>query len=925
MKKILIFILLMISAFYMSAQVLSETALKEELKKRNIDESKFRQELLNRGIDINKIDPNKPEEIFKVESEIKKVLNDLQQQETEKYKTELDEANKTIKNKEQEIENQVNNKVQQNNIPAKQASEIENSIKKGATVKEAVTESIIDAQKETIPEPLTYGQHLFRNNSLKIYRTADDSKPTKNYILGAGDVVAISIYGQSSMNFAKEISKDGYIQPDRLPRYYIAGLSIEQAEKLLKNGLKRFITFGAEEFQIAVTTARTVNVNIHGEVFNNGSFNISALNNAFNALVASGGPTNIGSVRKIKLLRNGEKPRILDIYKFMSDPSSAEMYYLQENDYIHVPIAEKLVTVYGAVNRPFRYELLENENLNDLVKYAGGLLPNAIKRNIQLTRFENDKQRIIDINLTDLIGKNSDFLLQNGDIIKVNSLKEDFNNFVTIRGAVEEEGKYAFIDGMKLTDLVERSKLRENSIQDLAYLYRLNDDLFTGRYEVVNILSALQNPKSEANILLKKGDVIILRNKADFVETNVVSISGSVRIPGSYSLNDNSLKVSDLLFLSGGLNDNAAAFGYLFRQKPNNPKTFEYVYLDLKTIIENKNSKENIVLNPKDSIFIYYASDFIDKTYVKIDGAVRNPSEFLYNPTLTVKDVVLMAGGLKKESSPNRIDIYRLEISADKKTSTLAARLDIYDDENLARASEFLLQPNDLIYVRFAPEYELQRTVLVEGELLYPGRYALLKENTKLSDIIDQAGGVTQEAYLEGATLMRNQNRLGYVVINLKEAMKDKKSFQNLILQDEDVINIPKQNTIVSIIGATNYNELYPDKLVANGKINIAFESGHDAMYYINHYAGGVQEEGDKNRITVEHKNGRVEKVKNFLFFKKYPKIKEGSVVKVPYKRKKTEEEKKENKDIEWGDVLKDSIAQATAILSLILLIRSVD
>jgi hypothetical protein len=187
------------------------------------------------------------------------------------------------------------------------------------------------------------------------------------------------------------------------------------------------------------------------------------------------------------------------------------------------------------------------------------------------------------------------------------------------------------------------------------------------------------------------------------------------------------------------------------------------------------------------------------------------------------------------------------------------------------------------------------------------------------------AGGTTQEAYLEGATLLRYEDSIGYVIINLLDAMKAKKSYADIILSDNDVINIPKQNTIVSITGATNYDEVYPDKLSKTGKINVAYEGNKSALYYIDNYAGGLDENADRNRITVEQRNGKVEKVKNFLFFKSYPKVKEGSVITVPYKRVKTPEEKAKQKDIDWGGVLKDSITQATAVLSLILLLRSVD
>lgn len=923
--RILLFIVLILSSLHISGQVINESAIRAELQKRNIDEQKFKDELLKRGIDITKIDPTNTKELARIESEVKAVADMLEKANKNQpvSGSSLDAVNKVVEQKEQAIKKQMeeaDTKQNPNSSNEAQSGEGKDSKKEGG-----FSNNLQDKQKDQMPEPITFGQQIFKDNSLKLFRTAEDAKPPKTYVLGPGDVVSISIFGASKINFAKEINKDGYIQPDRLPRYYLAGLTLEQAEKLLMKSIRNYALFSSEEFQFTVTTARTLNVNIFGEVYNNGSFNISAYNTAFNALVAAGGPTDLGSVRKIKLLRPGQKPKTIDVYQFLNDPAISQEFYLQENDYIQVPAAEKLVTIYGAVNRPYRYELLDNENLNALIKYAAGLLPNAVRRNIQVTRVENDKATIIDINYNDLLTKKTDFDLKNGDIIKVNALNQDVKNIVSIEGAVEESGDYSFEEGMKLSDLLSKTKLLENAIKETAYLKRLNDDLITVRYELVNITSALKNPMSQENIPLKKGDVLTIRALADFKETKELKIDGAVRKPGKYAQGDNSLKVSDVLFLSGGLDEKAAAFGYLFRNKNGFEKTQEYVYIDLAKIIKNPNDQANLVLQPNDSLYIYYSETFMDKSFVKVSGAVRNPTEILFNPSLSVKDVLLMAGGLKQEASTNRIDVYRLNFGDEKKTSTLAARLSLTDDTDLSKAADFKIQPNDIIIVREAPEYELQRTVSVVGEVTYPGEYALIKENTNLVDIVEMAGGTTLEAYLDGATLYRREDSLGFIVINLKEALKNKKSSHNIILQQSDILEIPKQNDIVSIIGASNYDELYPDKLTKNGKINVAYESNKNAMYYINNFAGGLDVNADAKRITVQHKNGKIEKVKKFLFVKIYPKVKEGSVINIPYKKLKTEAEKKEQKDIDWGDVLKNSITQATAILSLILLVRSVD
>ena len=220
--------------------------------------------------------------------------------------------------------------------------------------------------------------------------------------------------------------------------------------------------------------------------------------------------------------------------------------------------------------------------------------------------------------------------------------------------------------------------------------------------------------------------------------------------------------------------------------------------------------------------------------------------------------------------------------------------------------------------------FELQRNVFLTGEVRYPGTYALISDNTKLSTIIKEAGGTTDEAFLKGATLQRGKDNVGFVIIDLEKAIKNSKSFENIILQEGDEIFIPKINNIVSITGATKAYEIYPEKITGQGKIQVPYNSGKSAKYYIDEYAGGLSKEADK--ITVVDASGKVTKAKQFLFFKKYPKVGPGAEIKVGYKVQKEEKLKDgDTEDVKWGDVLANSIAQATAILSLILLIQNVN
>jgi hypothetical protein len=225
--------------------------------------------------------------------------------------------------------------------------------------------------------------------------------------------------------------------------------------------------------------------------------------------------------------------------------------------------------------------------------------------------------------------------------------------------------------------------------------------------------------------------------------------------------------------------------------------------------------------------------------------------------------------------------------------------------------------------VRFVPEFEMQKVVNLTGEIKYPGFYTLTSKNEKVTDIISRAGGFTEEAFMEGATLYRQQDSIGYIVMRLNDAMKHYKSKYNYVLKDEDIIEIPKQRDFVTIQGATKVYEVYKEEIAYNESgINVPFNSGKRAMYYIDNYAGGVNENASKKDILVEYPNGEIKKTTDLGFFKVYPKVKKGSLIKVANKKEKTKEEKEE-KDIDWNKIINDSVAQISTIMTLVILFKT--
>ncbi len=916
LKYILFLVLALAIVSPVMSQNISELAAKEELARRGLadEEGRIKTELLAQGIDINNVDVNNPAEVQRVQTALDEIISKIEAEKKASLSSASLSPTTTVSDTPKLEDVKVDDK------------EVIDAVKDGATIDEAIADQVREKEEQKLPTASTYGQHIFRSQSVKFYNKSSDAKAPSSYVLGPDDKISISIWGLSVYNESFTISEDGYVSPFPDLRVYLSGIKLADAKVLLKSKMAKYVRFRKDDFDMSVLASRTINVNISGDVFNYGNFNVSALNNAFNALVAAGGPTNIGSVRKIQLKRSGESPKTLDIYQYIQDPIIGDDFFLQENDYIFVPIAEKLVSISGAVNRPYRYELLPNETLGSLINFAGGLKSDALSRNIQIERRVGDKLEIIDVNFDQSSAK--DFKLQDGDKINVDAINSGVENAVTIAGAVEVSGTFALTENMTLVDLVKKAKLVENAITKTVYLQRLNPDLVTVRYEILDLKSAIENPKGAANIKLQKGDNLTVKALSSFTESASFEVAGAVRLQGKYPINDDGgLRVNDAIFLSGGLTRDALdEYAYIYRKISPTSSELEYVPIKLKEALFNPSSAENILIQPNDRLVIYDKNRFKQDFFVEVGGEVLNPVTLKFDPSLKLQDALRLAGGLKTESNPERVNVYRVDFSDVNETKVLAANLKINKDLIIEGAEGFELQPFDQIIIRRAPDFELLRNVSITGEVKFPGTYVLTKDNTKILDIIKDAGNVTDEAFIKGIKLFRVKDDVGYIIFDLEDAMRNPNSFNNIILQAGDRIELPKLNSLVSISGATKADEIYSGSIASTGLQTFPFEPGKNAKYYIDKYAGGVNEKGDKSKITVVYANGEVKRVKRFLFFRNYPDVKPGSKITIGYKDiKKEDGPNGEKKDIDWSGVLADSIAQATTVLSLILLLQSVD
>ncbi|HUH72925.1 MAG TPA: SLBB domain-containing protein [Chitinophagales bacterium] len=617
---------------------------------------------------------------------------------------------------------------------------------------EKIIEAVATENKEMLEEVKIYGFRYFRESKTKLYSSAQDVKPPYNYILGVGDQLNIAIWGFADYNEVFTIEKDGFIQPKYVGRIYLKGLTLQNAIQVIKARYSRAYMIENSQFDVTLNYSRVINVNVVGEVELPGSYTVPAINTVFNLMSFIGGPTKLGSIRNIQIKRNGIVIRNFDLYNFLNNPTAQDDYFLQNNDYIFVPMSNKLVTITGAIQRPFKYELLEKETFEDLLKYAGGYKANALTNYLQILRFVNNKAVIIDVDMDSLRASKGKLKLLNGDAITVRTIPEEAINFVNVDGAVNVTGKYELRPGDRVSDLVNRAMgLSENAYLQEAYIFRLDPGTEGKTVIRVQIGEALSNPGSESDILLSDQDQIKVFTNDYFIDKLTINIEGEVRNPTVISA-QKGLTLRDGILYAGGLKSTAyleRAFIYRI-DKSNQLPIVLTVQLDT---ANNYASMDDIPILQGDRIKVLSNLTFLENKNVSISGAVKNPVSMQFWQGITLKDLVLLGGGFKERAFLGKVFINRT--TSDFRRELITVNLDTAS--NYQKLDEILLQEDDNVLVFSNTIFDQPSNVFVTGMVKEDGYYDY-KDGMTLSDALLLADGFLVSAATNRIEIARLSN-----------------------------------------------------------------------------------------------------------------------------------------------------------------------
>ena len=733
-----------------------------------------------------------------------------------------------------------------------------------------------------------YGKHIFKNGSITTFEVSKDYTPSDAYILGPGDVVTVSIFGRSQADLQFTIKPDGFIEPANLPKIYLKGISLGYAKRLVQNRFNNFYQFEKGQFALTLTTARTLTVQITGAVERPGTYTLSAYNTAFNALMAAGGPSKLGTVRNIQVI-NGRKVNTLDVYEYLFNPQKQSDYYLQSNDILFVPFTGNLIEVEGSVKQVGIFEMKAGESAEDLLTFTGGYLSNALKEEVQLVRKDDQGSFVKQYSGKEL----GTLRFEDGDRVIIGTQTSDRKDYVQVKGAVNYPGIYGIRDYPTLQTLLEKVVLREESRTDVAYLLRIaaNGASSVQPFNPQEVLTGTDNVNLEAE------DVIQILNQRDFTDSTIVKVSGAVRDSGYYFI-DSNVTIETLINLSNGLQKDAKRdVAYVYRRFPNGETEVIPVSLD----------QSSFMFQDGDELKILKEKTFYDGAVLSVSGEVQSPLELPYDKNITLNDVIELSGGLTFAADSTQLVVYRMPFKG-KRVGELEERA-----LSLPRDGDFTFEPYDALVVRRKLGFVFQEFVTIKGEVSYPGRYALKKGET-VKDLFRKVGGLTSDAFPEAAMFTRIGK--GEVSISIDKILNNNNSLENIQLLSGDQIDIPARDFTVEIrrvhTESDNYSNLNDGK--NSESLHVAFISGKTAKWYIRNLAGGYSESAKRWNTSVVYANGVAKQTRPWRIIGRSPKVKPGSKIVVGGK---TEKEKKEREDLDWQAFSQNLIAQLTSVLTV--------
>ena len=713
------------------------------------------------------------------------------------------------------------------------------------------TQELMDEEKA---DSTLFGSKLFfqKNRKLSFEPSLNQATP-KNYILGPGDLIYVDIYGESEKYYEATVNPEGAILLDNIGLIAVSGKTIEAAEGIIKNRVATFYTglTGSNPrtfLQVSLGNVKTIKVHILNEVRLPGTFTLSAFSTVFNALYAAGGPSDKGTLRAIQLIRNNKKIAEIDVYDLLINGTANLDVQLQDQDVILVNPYLARVKVMGEVKRPLFFEVTPEDNLEDVIRFAGGFTDLAFKDRISVSRITGNQRSISDV-YSNQLGL---FNLKGGDEISVYRIIDRYSNRIQIKGAVFRPGVFSLTEGLTLTQLIKNADgLKGDAYTQRASILRTKGDLSSEVLEV-NLQAVLEGRQED--VVLQREDVIRISSIYDVQNERYLQILGEVKRPGTYPYSAG-MTPEELILIAGGLQESANIKDIEIARRLEDSDSGTLSDIITTSINPDLSFNPNAIsLAPFDQVIVRKRANFTMQRLVSVEGQVNSPGIFAIQTSVDrISDLIKRAGGVNQ--------------FAYTKGATLIRKTEFFNTESEQVRRQKNLEALRVLLKENPTNPEAQEELLIRLFRDLPKETVAKTDSTANNakrESLDQIAAETP-----GLAVKIKETEA--VAINLEKILANPGSEEDLVLEEGDILNVPKLLQTVRMRG----DVVYPTTL--------RHEQGRGLQFYING-AGGFDRRANRKQTYVVYANGAVKRTKGVLGIRSYPAVEPGAEVIIPSK-----------------------------------------
>jgi protein involved in polysaccharide export with SLBB domain len=623
--------------------------------------------------------------------------------------------------------------------------------------------SLYDLYQQAAPRPVQlerFGADVFRDLDRFADLVPADLPVGPDYVVGPGDGLTIDVWGGVAQRITRAVDREGRISLPEVGPVLVSGRTLGEVQRSVQQLLQT--QFRDVSADVSLARLRTIRVYVVGDVQRPGPYEISSLSTPLNALFTAAGPTDRGSFRLLKHYRGKTLVQEVDVYDLLLRGVRGDVKRLENGDTVLVPPLGAQVKVEGMVRRPAIYEMRGEKSLAEVLELAGGILPTATLRNIQVQRLQtNEKRTMLSVSIAPGMGRDEAekqlraFAMQDNDEVRIFPIAQHNAEAVYLEGHVLRPGRYSYRAGMKVTDLFAAyADLLPEPATKYAEIVHLNAPDYRPSVESFNLAAALASPATAP--VLQPLDTVRVFSRYDFEEPPVVWVGGEVFRPGSYRTSGQ-IHLRDAVHLAGGLTPEASTTNaQIFRYLPDGKlKIFS---VSLVAALES-NADDNVLLHSRDRVVVHRNPAQIDPASVYVKGEVAKPGRYPLTTNMHIADLIGLAGGLKRSAYVDTADLTRFMVEGNKAPS--GSQMEISLGAALARDEKFdlLLRDGDTLTVRRIPGWnDVGASVILSGEVQHPGTYGITP-GEKLSSLLRRAGAFLPTAFPQGAQLSRLEVR----------------------------------------------------------------------------------------------------------------------------------------------------------------------